>query len=273
MDVFISWGGERSKAVAHVLRKWLPMIVNSFKPWFSDKDIDQGARWSNEVARKLEESKVGIILTTPENMHRDWILFEAGALSKLGQSRVCVLLIDLNPSDLTGPLTQFQSRALDREGLLRVLETINKVAPENEGISEDQLKSVFDVMWPRIESDLTSAYPQQGPKVQPRTDRQLIEEILLILRDERRNLDVMEYTSRVITDTLEPFEASVIENLYGLNGKQPFGRKELAELLGISVPRLDKLEADALRKLRHPSRAGRISSTEELDEREPDPGP
>jgi len=57
MDIFISWSGPRSGAVAEALKKWLPMIVNAFKPWLSSADIDKGARWSTDVAAKLQAAK------------------------------------------------------------------------------------------------------------------------------------------------------------------------------------------------------------------------
>lgn len=110
MDVFISWSGERSRAAAEALRGWLPMIINALKPWLSSADIDKGTRWSTDVATRLEAAKVGILCLTPNNLHSDWILFEAGALSKtLENTFVCPFLIGLEPTDLEQPLAQFQA--------------------------------------------------------------------------------------------------------------------------------------------------------------------
>jgi hypothetical protein len=109
-EVFISWSGEQSKSFAEALRNWLPKIVNAVEPWLSSADIDKGARWSADVAAKLEASKIGIICLTPGNMHSDWILFEGGALSKtITNTHVCRVLIGLEPSALHGPSAQFQA--------------------------------------------------------------------------------------------------------------------------------------------------------------------
>ena len=108
--MFISWSGEQSKAFAEAFRNWLPKIINAVRPWLSSADIEMGARWSIDVAAKLEASKFGIICLTPNNMHSDWILFEAGALSKtIVNTHVSPVLIGLEPSDIHGPLAQFQA--------------------------------------------------------------------------------------------------------------------------------------------------------------------
>src|SRR5262249_46663848 len=110
MDVFISWSGERSRAAAETLREWLPMVINAVEPWLSSADIDKGSRWATDLSVRMEVSKAGIICLTPSNLRAEWILFEAGALSKtIKDTFVCPFLIDLKPTDLRGPLAQFQA--------------------------------------------------------------------------------------------------------------------------------------------------------------------
>lgn len=85
--------------MAKALRTWLPKIINAIKPWLSSADIDKGARWGSDLALRLEGSKAGIICLTPSNLQSEWILFEAGALSKTIQNTfVCPLLIGLEPT-------------------------------------------------------------------------------------------------------------------------------------------------------------------------------
>lgn len=73
MKVFISWSGERSRAVAEALRNWLPHVIQGLQPWFSSNDIDKGVRWATDIAANLQESRVGIICLTPENLESPWI--------------------------------------------------------------------------------------------------------------------------------------------------------------------------------------------------------
>src|ERR1700743_130514 len=103
MKVFISWSGESSKALADVLRNWLPLVLHYVEPWMSDVDIDAGDRWADAVAKELEASNFGIICVTRENISSPWILFEAGALAKsLKGSRVIPLLFALDMRDVFG---------------------------------------------------------------------------------------------------------------------------------------------------------------------------
>jgi hypothetical protein len=67
----------------------------------------------------LEESKIGILFLTNENLQAPWLMFEAGALSKrIGDSKVCPILFGLKATDVTDPLAQFQ--------LARIEENSNK---------------------------------------------------------------------------------------------------------------------------------------------------
>src|ERR1700734_3199682 len=112
MDVFISWSGPQSKQVAEALHHYLPLIINALKPWLSSADVEAGARWAVDIAGNLEKSKFGILCLTPGNLDSIWIHFEAGALAKTVDNKtfVCPYLLHVQPSDLTGPLTQFQAK-------------------------------------------------------------------------------------------------------------------------------------------------------------------
>jgi hypothetical protein len=188
MDVFISWSGERSRVAAEALRSWLPKIINAIKPWLSSADIDKGARWSTDVATRLEIAKAGIICLTPSNLHSDWILFEAGALSKtLKNTFVCPLLIGLEPADLKGPLAQFQTTRAIKEELLPLLKTLNGALGDN-ALSDSHIDEAFEVFWPKLEEQLKKLPPDGASSLPSRTERDLLEEILQYVRNQSRNV-------------------------------------------------------------------------------------
>src|SRR5689334_3117480 len=162
MDVFISWSGERSRAAAEALRDWLPKIINAIKPWLSSADIDKGARWSTDVATRLEAATAGVICLTPNNLHADWIVFEAGALSKtLKSTFVCPLLIGLEPADVKGPLAQFQATRATKKELLQLLKTLNGAVGEN-ALPDSHIDEAFEVWWPKLH-DQFNKLPADGP--------------------------------------------------------------------------------------------------------------
>ena len=97
MKVFLSWSGPRSKAVADAFAWWLPQVIQAIDPSISS-DIDKGKRWSDEISNQLEETKLGIICLTQDNLKAPWLLFEAGALWKAKGASVCTFLLDVAPT-------------------------------------------------------------------------------------------------------------------------------------------------------------------------------
>lgn len=185
MDVFISWSGEKSGMVAKVIEKYLPALINDAAPWLSSKDISVGARWSKEIASKLESAQIGITCLTSENQHEPWILFEAGAVAKLTDvGRAMVLRIDLSTTEVTGPLSQFQSVGLDEEGIFRLVLSINAVG--SKPVAEETLKLTFQALWPTMKEQF-SKLPSDRTKTTPaRTEKDMLEEILGLMRDQGR---------------------------------------------------------------------------------------
>ena len=186
MEVFISWSGERSGAAARALHDWLPMVVNALKPWLSSADIDKGARWGSELAMRLEASRAGILCITPNNVHSDWLLFEAGALSKaVSNTFVCPLLIGVEPSDIKGPLIQFQTTRASKEDMLKLVKTLNRALGEL-ALTEQRLEAAFQMWWPELERKL-SDLPLDGsaPKLH-RDQKEVLEEILELVRNQGR---------------------------------------------------------------------------------------
>lgn len=158
MKIFISWSGETSRSIAVALRDWLPRIIQSADPWTSDQDIQSGARWGAEIARRLTETKFGIICVTPDNHDRPWLMFEAGALSEsVDEARVCPYLFGLSASQLQGPLVQFQAKSADKDGTRRLVLDINRAIERP--INENILLESFDLWWPTLEAVLKQIPP------------------------------------------------------------------------------------------------------------------
>lgn len=185
-NVFISWSGQQSGAVAEALREWLPMVVNALHPWLSKQDIDVGARWQQEIGERLETISAGIICLTPSNLDAPWILFEAGALSKsLENSRVCPLLVGLEPSVLKQPLAQFQAKRADKDGIRDLLKTLNGSLGDG-GLAEKQLEMAFEKWWPDLQARLDTIPNEDSAEPPTRSDHDILLELLETVRAQVR---------------------------------------------------------------------------------------
>lgn len=183
MKVFISWSGAKSRAVAVALRKWIPDVLQSVKPWMSEADIEAGSRWSRAIESELSETRFGIICLTRGNQTASWILFEAGAIAKtLAGTFVCPFLIDLEPTELVaGPLAQFQAKRSNKKETWELVEAINK-ALLTEALPEEKLTRAFERWWPDLEGVLQNLPSEEGLGLLNRSLDDKTDEILSLVR-------------------------------------------------------------------------------------------
>jgi hypothetical protein len=182
--VFISWSGELSKKLAEELRIWLPAVLQFVKPYFTPNDIEKGTSWSTSITAELSTSNIGILCLTKDNISEPWILFEAGALSKnFDKANVCTILFNLDTSDLSGPLTNFQATRFEKEDFRKLITTINNTGDKESQLVVETLNEVFEMWWPRLEEKIKNILQDETKSTHnKRTDRELLEEILEISR-------------------------------------------------------------------------------------------
>ena len=206
MKIFLSWSQNLSKKLAEEFKNWLPSVIQAVKPYFSPEDIAKGTRWNSEISKELELSKIGILFITRENYNAPWIMFEAGSLAKsIDNSRVCPILFGLSPTDIDGPLTQFQAAEFSKDEIKRVILMINQ---QLDGFALDGkvLADVFEMWWPRLKEkveEILKSDPVSSSKANIRKDREILEEILLLLRNPRRPLT--DISPMAITDLVEGY--------------------------------------------------------------------
>ena len=183
MKVFICWSGPLSQKLGESLRNWIPNVIQSVEPYFTPSDVDKGARWLSDITKELSESKVGLLCLTQENVHSDWLLFEAGALSKtLSKTHVCPLLFGVKPTDLAGPLKQFQATKFEHKDFQQLMNIINDCMDTGK-LQTKTLDNVFQKWWPDLENEVTEILSEAPKSDEPiRSDRDLLEEILNLTR-------------------------------------------------------------------------------------------
>lgn len=246
MKVFISWSGLRSRHLAEALRNWLPKVIQSLDPWMSEGDIASGSRWLPEVSNELGNAKVGILCVTPENQTNPWLVFEAGALSKtLEQTFVCPLLYDMTPSQLSGPLAQFQATGFDKDGVFRVVTNLNAALPSRP-LSSAGLADIFEVWWPRLVASIQDTPALDTEKVARRSTDELLEEILSLSREQLRRENLRLEHSQAREERLDgvlPFfdELAGVASQMKENGMNLFGQTNSSPPSGISAESAERM--------------------------------
>ena len=240
MKIFISWSGDLSKEIAKIFRGWLPSVIQAVKPFFSRDDVAKGAMWNDEIRKELDQSKIGIICLTRDNIDKPWIMFEAGAISmNLCKAKVCPLLFGLKSTDMQGPLAQFQLAEFSKIEMRNVVKTINCELGQD-ALDTEVLDKVFEKWWPDLESKVQElSNISQNDNAEIREDRDVINEILKLCRD----ISVKSRLEEASKLTLNSFNILFIEKYYSIITKMSeellFNQKPNSTLL---IEYLDSLE-------------------------------
>lgn len=184
MKVFVSWSGELSKQIAQTLKTWLPRLIQSLDVFYSPDDIEKGDNWDSKISQELSDCNYGIVCLTSENKSAPWIHFEAGALARALDARVSTLMIDINPSDIKGPLSRYQATRLEKDDFSQLIESINKAL--DIPLDHDIIDPLLDALWPTISTEFEkakSSYAISVPNtVKKEPSNAPLEEILQLLR-------------------------------------------------------------------------------------------
>ncbi len=183
--IFLSWSGSASKQIANTLSDWLStLFVQGIDIWMSDERIQAGSRWTSDITQSLAQCSFGIICLTPDNRQAPWILFEAGALSNMGNtSMVIPYLFQLSPSDVEFPLAQFQSVESNKPGTWSLVDSINLTLEEP--IDKTRLRLQFEKWWPELAESIGQIEMAVAPENDTlRSDRDILVEILDLVRED-----------------------------------------------------------------------------------------
>jgi hypothetical protein len=166
-------------------------------------------------------------------------MFEAGALSKnLDRSKVCPILFGIEPSDIAGPLVQFQGCVFSRSEMERVLRMINSELGES-ALAGAVIDDVFEMWWPKLEEKIAAELAKADPE-QPsaRSDRELLEEVLALSRSTARDRRG-HVPAAAVDDLLERFDV-LVEAVEGAAGPDAVERavRQLRMPLGYVARRL-----------------------------------
>jgi hypothetical protein len=192
LNIFISWSGNLAKGITRVLHQWLPTMFDRVNPWFSDIDIDAGSRGLVAIQERLDVSSFGIIVVTPENFNKPWLVFESGALSRRLEgdlTKVVPVLVGFDDiSQLAGsPLFQFQGVRLNEDGAKSLCLSIARTVE----VSETTILTRFARSWPDLELEADAAIKAAGDQPPPPDIKEfdLIKGMYASMRNLERQID------------------------------------------------------------------------------------
>lgn len=179
-NVFLSWSGPRSKAMASALNEWLPDVIQSVVPFFSD-EVETGAFWDDSIKTSLKSVRFAVVCCTPENVTAPWLNYEAGALAERMEGGTAPWLLDSKPEALkVSPLSRLMARTTDKTGTFALLQTLN-MSLERGSLSLASLTKAFERLWPDLEKKL-KAIPAPSTTTPERSDRDMLQEVVGLCR-------------------------------------------------------------------------------------------
>jgi hypothetical protein len=140
---------------------------------------------------------------TKDNVTAPWVNFEAGAAHMAIKDKpqytkgkpLTALLIDLSPTDFSGPLTRFQNTRITRDDMLKLVNSINECHPIETKSEKEVLQKTFDLAWGPFDDALKAAIERTEIKGGASTKSEeftagdlkpILDEILLSIRSEDR---------------------------------------------------------------------------------------
>lgn len=207
MKIFISWSGETSEKIAGLIKEFIPKVIQSAKPYYTPDDVEKGVKWEAEISQHLEKCEIGLICLTKNNMNKPWILFEAGALSnRLEKAKVCPILFGVKKTEITGPLSTFQMTDFSKEDFFKLIQSINTSL--DEPVEEKNIEAIFNAFFTELENKVNTILEEDNltankSKKSTRADRDILEEILLLVRRQERRIVSLEADR--MTENIMPF--------------------------------------------------------------------
>lgn len=109
------------------------------------------------------------------------------------------MLLDLEFSEIGGPLAQFQAKKFDKDGVKEVIRSINQTAPL--AVPDARSEQLFEALWPQFEKLLGSIPKQPTPTKPIRQAPEVLEELVSGVRSlESRFKTLQESISNIDAD-------------------------------------------------------------------------
>lgn len=123
MKIYLSWSGELGRRASKSLGSALQQLIPTLKILSPPSDVSAGARWVDQTHNAIRGSQVALVCVTNDSRGAPWQLYELGVLAS-SEATVVPWLVDIEPSDLEGPLQQIQALRSDAQSFRRLVALI-----------------------------------------------------------------------------------------------------------------------------------------------------
>jgi hypothetical protein len=129
----------------------------------------------------------------------------------------------VEPADIKGPLVQFHATKAEKQDTKKLVNTINR-ALGAESLPDEKVDKAFEKWWPDLEKSLSSISILESTPRTGRSDREILEEILELIRAEARE-------SREFSQTRDNFMSLWLQLLESSLRHDPNVKPETAKAL------------------------------------------
>ena len=119
-------------------------------------------------------------------------------------------MLDLDPSQIDGPLAQFNHTRATRDDTLKMVRDINS-ALGDDGLAPDALTRQFKRTWPELEEELerVRGLDAEVPEGAPRGEGEMLGELLELVRQQSRDLSVLRREPSGLTSYMLPSSSTL----------------------------------------------------------------
>lgn len=106
------------------------------------------------------------------------------------------MLLDLELRDISGPLSQFQAKKLTKSGIEKIIQSIQSVAEKP--LPTERAEKVFNFAWPELSEKISKLPVTKQPKIQKRTQEEILEELVASVRSLDARIQSTENKSHLV---------------------------------------------------------------------------
>lgn len=167
-NVFISFGGDKGRAVAKVIETILKTLVGPTEIFLSSA-IPGGTNWVEKIHEALSENNCCLLVLDSLGFKRPWVYYEAGAAAAIKNSLILPVLFDVSPEDVNHlPVASKQhikvmsDSRFDRGQVLAVFKAVFEHATRSGFVTRSpslhDLVEIFDLHWDGYQGKFQEAF-------------------------------------------------------------------------------------------------------------------